>query len=149
MHQDENFLSLAAYLGGEILDIGSSVKTVKEAAEKANVPENQIIKSILFIAPHENILVILCGNSRASIKKLKTVFGAVRLASEKEVREITGFEAGAVPPVGIKIRTIMDREVLEHRFVIGGGGAVNRLLKIDPLKIKEHQNAEIIDIKIK
>ncbi|MEM3278212.1 MAG: YbaK/EbsC family protein [Thermoplasmata archaeon] len=149
MYHDENFLSLVKQLGGEIMDIGSSVKTVKDAALKTKVPENQIIKSLLFITPYENILVVLCGDSKVSIEKLASVFGTARLATEKEVKEITGFETGAVPPIGIKIRTIMDMEVLEQQFVIGGGGAVNRLLKIEPLKIKECQNAEIMDIKIK
>jgi len=146
MYPDEIFLNLIAKLGGEILNIGSSVKTVKEAAEKTKVPESQIIKSLVFITPSENILAVLCGNSRVSIEKFTTVFSAARLATEKEVKEITGFEAGAVPPVGIKIRTVMDIEVLKHRYVIGGGGTVNRLLKIDPQKIKECQDAEIMDI---
>ncbi|MGC9192547.1 MAG: hypothetical protein ACP5FQ_01370 [Thermoplasmata archaeon] len=60
------------------------------------------------------------------------------------MKEITGFEAGAVPPIGIRIRSVIDKGVLKHRFVIGSGGAINRLLEI-----KEYQNAEIIDIKIK
>ncbi|MGC8496644.1 MAG: hypothetical protein ACP5NL_01395 [Thermoplasmata archaeon] len=75
MNHDENFLNVVSQLGGEIMDIGSFVKIVKEVALKTKVPENQIIKSLLFITLSGNILALLCGDSRVSIEKLAGVFG--------------------------------------------------------------------------
>jgi len=77
------------------------------------------------------------------------MFGKVRLATPEEVRQITGFEVGAVPPVGIKVKTIVDPKVLENEFVIGGGGRIDRLSKLNPEKIVEYQKAIIVDVKVK
>ena len=41
---------------------------------------------------------------------------------------------------------MIDPKVLEKSYVIGGGGAINRLIKIDPKKILEVQKAEIMEI---
>jgi prolyl-tRNA editing enzyme YbaK/EbsC (Cys-tRNA(Pro) deacylase) len=70
----------------------------------------------------------------------------VRLASPREVKEVTGYEVGELPPIGIPVKTLIDLRVLERSYVLGGGGAVNRLIRIDPRKIVEVQNAEVEDI---
>ncbi|MEM3921420.1 MAG: YbaK/EbsC family protein, partial [Nitrososphaerota archaeon] len=75
-------------------------------------------------------------------------FGRTRLASTREVKEITGYEVGELPPVGIPVKTLIDPKVLERSYVLGGGGAINRLIKIDPRKIVEAQNAEVESISI-
>jgi len=49
------------------------------------------------------------------------------LATPEEVKQITGFEVGAMPPVGVKVKTIVDPKVLKNEFVIGGGGRIDRL----------------------
>jgi prolyl-tRNA editing enzyme YbaK/EbsC (Cys-tRNA(Pro) deacylase) len=81
------------------------------------------------------------------LDKLSKALGPVRLATPREVEEITGFKVGAVPPIGVRVRTIIDPKVLENKRVIGGGGGIDRLLEIDPRRILEYQEAEIIDVK--
>jgi len=65
-------------------------------------------------------LAIVDGESKVSLEKIKRHFGEVRLATPEEVRKITGFEVGGVPPVGIEVKTTVDPKVLENEFVIGG-----------------------------
>ncbi|WP_456321123.1 aminoacyl-tRNA deacylase [Palaeococcus sp. (in: euryarchaeotes)] len=143
-----NLEELASRLGGEILNIGKPVKTVKQAVRETKSAPKQIIKSLIFISEKEPLLVIVDGDSKVSLEKLKNIFGDVRLAKPKEVKELTGYEVGGIPPVGIALRTIVDPKVLENDYVIGGGGSIDKLMKISPKKIVEHQRAEIIDVSL-
>ena len=136
-------------LGGEIINVGKPVKTVEQAVKATGSNPKQIIKSLLFISEKEPVLVIVDGESKVDLNKLAKIIGKVRLATPEEVKQITGFEVGAVPPVGVEVKTIVDPKVLENKFVIGGGGRINRLSKLNPEKIVEHQRAIIVDVRVK
>ncbi|RSN67653.1 hypothetical protein D9Q81_07595 [Candidatus Korarchaeum cryptofilum] len=128
-------------LGGRIIEVGRDVVTVKQAARELGVEEGQIIKSLVVITEEGPLLAILDGTSRLDLSKLRG-----RLARPEEVKELTGFEVGEVPPVGIPMRTLIDRKVMERRVVYGGGGSRRRLIEISPERIAEYQGAEITDI---
>ena len=146
----ENLEELVRELGGEIIDVGKPVKTVEQAVEATGSNPKQIIKSLLFISEEEEpVLVVVDGESRVDLNKVAEIFGRVRLAKPKEVEQITGFEVGAVPPVGIRVKTVVDPRVLENEFVIGGGGRIDRLSKLSPRKIVEYQEAIVADVKAK
>ncbi len=145
--KQEEFEELIKKLDGEIIDVAKPVKTVAQAVSATNSSPKQIIKSLLFISENEPVLVILDGESRVDLKKLTKLVGKVRFASPEEVKQITGFEVGAVPPIGIKIKTIVDKKVLENKFVIGGGGRIDRLIRLIPDKIIQHQKAIVEDVR--
>jgi len=146
----ENLEELIRKLGGEIINVGKPVKTVEQAVKATGSRPEQIIKSLLFISEKEGpILVIVDGKSKVDLNKLERMFGKVRLATPEEVKQITGFEVGAVPPVGVEVKTIVDPKVLENEFVIGGGGRIDRLSKLNPEKIVEYQKAEVVDVRVK
>ena len=146
----ENLEEVIRKLGGEIINVGKPVKTVEQAVKATGSRPRQIIKSLLFISEKDGpILVIVDGESKVDLNKLAKIFGKVRLATPEEVKQITGFEVGAVPPVGVKVKTIVDPKVLENKFVIGGGGRIDRLSKLNPEKIVEYQKAMIVDVKVK
>lgn len=83
-------------------------------------------------------------------KKLLVVCGArdIFLAPSEEVKRFTGYEVGALPPVGHKIliRTLIDPKVMTFDRVYGGGGEVNTILEIAPDDIKRLSNAKVEDI---
>lgn len=133
---------LVRRLGGEIIETRREVLTVRQAAEEMNVPEDLIIKTLVVMTPEGAVLAILDGRSRLSLSRLRG-----RLATPEEVRRITGFEVGEVPPVGIPLRTFVDEKVLEKEFVYGGGGSKRRLIKISPRAIVEHQRAEVMELR--
>ena len=137
-------------LGGEIINVGKPVKTVEQAVKATGSNPKQIIKSLLFISEKEPVLVIVDGESKVDLNKLaKIIGGKVRLATPEEVKQITGFEVGAVPPVGVEVKTIVDPKILENKFVIGGGGRMDKLSKLNPEKIVEYQKAIIVDVRVK
>ncbi len=133
-------------LEGEIIEVGKEVRSVKQVTRLLGVKPEQVVKSLIFITEKEPILVIVDGNSKASLEKLAKYFGKVRMANKEEVKKITGYKVGEVPPVGISIKTVIDKKVLEKEIVIAGGGRIDRLIKIKPEKILEFQKAEVLDI---
>ncbi|MHA1627147.1 MAG: aminoacyl-tRNA deacylase [Candidatus Asgardarchaeia archaeon] len=146
----ESLEKLIGKLGGEMINVGRPVKTVEQAVKATGLKPKQIIKSLLFISKKEGpILVIVDGESKVDPNKLAKNFGKVRLATPEEVKRITGFEVGAMPPVGVEVKTIVDPKILENKFVIGGGGRMDKLSKLNPEKIVEYQKAIIVDVRMK
>lgn len=44
---------------------------------------------------------------------------------------------------------MVDPKVLENEIVIGGGGRIDRLSRLNPEKIVEYQRARVIDVRVK
>ena len=148
--------SLESYLQSNgvkfrILRFSGHTITVDDAVKQLKVSRERIIKSILFVDEKGlPVLAIVTGDRRVSEDKLSKACGAetLRKARPRAVRNITGYEVGALPPVGHKkmIRAFIDPKVMEQKTVFGGGGNINTLLEIDPRDIKRLTNAEVIDI---
>jgi prolyl-tRNA editing enzyme YbaK/EbsC (Cys-tRNA(Pro) deacylase) len=133
----------------ELLKFEESVITSERAASQTN---GAIIKSILLICDNNPLLCILLGKDKIDFEKIKKELNCkeVRLAKAKEVKEITGYDIGAVPPIAHKqkIRTIVDRKVSELKddeVIYCGGGSHYQLLKIR----KENLLKVLGDIEIK
>jgi len=134
-----------------ILTFEKHTMTVEDAEKQLGISRERIIKSLLFI--DENgvpVLGIVTGDRKISDKKLRKACGAhrLRLAHPQAVKSLTGYEVGALPPVGHMkpIRTFIDPKVMNFKTVYGGGGAINALLEIDPRDIKRINKAEVVDI---
>lgn len=135
----------------KFLSFREHTRTVDAAARQLGVSRKRIVKSLLFIDDRGSpVLAIVTGDRRVDESKLAAACNArnVRRASPSEVKAFTGYEIGAVPPVGhkTKMRTIMDERIFKFDEVIGGGGDVNTLLEISPLDIKKLTGAEVRDI---
>ncbi len=148
--QLENFLKKKK-VKYKIITLTGSTKTVQEASKELSVDSSEIVKSLIFITEEgKPVLCIVRGDRKVDRKKLKKILGTkdVKLASPKEVLEITGFEVGGVPPVGLKglHKIIIDENIMEKPVVYGGGGEGNLILEINPEDIKKLVNAEITDI---
>ena len=132
---------LANNLGAKIIDCEQPVHAVKQACEEMGCAPDEIIKSILFVDENKNsLMAIVLGNDRVSEKKLCSAAGArsLRIASEKEVFEITGYEVGGVPPISVfGVRTLIDKKVMLKELVTGGGGDNTHLLQISTKELLE------------
>ncbi len=119
---------------------GQSMPTVPLAAAAIGVPENQILKSLLFEDRNENVtLVIACGLSRIDLKQLEQVSGLEkpRMARPDVVLKRTGFPAGGVSPVGhlTTFPIFIDQAVMQLEVGYGGGGQEDLLLRLRPIDI--------------
>ena len=133
-------------LGGELIILDKLVKTVEQAAKATGSKPEDIIKSLVFISEKEPVLVIVPGHKKVNLSKLESIVGRCRLAKPSEVERLTGFTVGGMPPVGVPLRTIVDKSLLSKDVVIGGGGDINKLCRIGVDKIIEYQKAEVFDV---
>ncbi len=135
---------------GEIISHEASGRTTAEAAKALRVPPENILKSLLLISKRKEYLAaIITGDKRVDIKKLERITGfkKLRLAKPSEVENLTGFKIGGVPPFAFygKCRVIVDKEVLERKYVIGACGDEYHGVKLDPEVFKK-LGYEIADI---
>lgn len=87
-----------------IVENSETTKTAEEAAKFHNVEVDQIVKSLLLKAGDIFLLYLTPGNTRLDIEAIKQELGfnTLRMANADEVKEITGYSIGGVPPFGHK-----------------------------------------------
>lgn len=106
------------------------VLSLEQAAEERNQRPEQVVRSILFqIRPGEFVMVLVAGPEQVDWKKLRQLVGRsrIRMATEEEVLEITGYRVGTVSPFGLKnqVRVLLDASVLQEEDVSIGSGFRN------------------------
>lgn len=131
----------------KIHEFEEAVETVKAAADVLEVETKRIIKSLVFIIDGEPFLVIGKGTKKIDTDKIKDFKKCeeIVIASPNEVKELTGYAIGEVPPIGVDLPKIIDRDIMEMEKVYGGGGTKNKLLEIDPSDLVK-ENTQITDI---
>src|SRR5262245_9522020 len=77
------------------------LESFEQAAEERNQRPEQIVRSILFqVRPEEFLMVLVAGRDQVDWKKLRQLVkrSRVRMATEEEVLEVTGYRVGTVSP---------------------------------------------------
>jgi len=104
-----------------------SVTSFEQAARERGQHAAQVVRSILFqIRPEEFVMVLIAGRDQIDWKKLRALVrrSRVRMATDEEVLEVTGYRVGTVSPFGMKnqVRVLIDASVLrEDEISIGSG----------------------------
>ena len=136
----------------EIVSPGVPTPTVTAAAEALSVPEDQIIKSLLFQGKGggDFVLAIAVGNTKINTNKLAEAAGIrkPKLARPEVVEEVLGYPVGGAPPIGHRrpVKVVIDPAVLEQEAVYGGGGRDGLMLKIAPSEIVRLTKGQVADI---
>lgn len=99
-------------------------KSIDEVAAFLHVDESQTIKTLVYIADEKPIVALLVGNDQLNEVKLKNYLGAdfFEVASEEEVRELSGANFGSLGPVHLPedVQIIADRKVEDIRNAVAG-----------------------------
>ncbi len=103
------------------------VESLEQAASDRDQRPEQVVRSILFqIRPGEFVMVLVAGPAQVDWRKLRQLVGRsrIRMATEAEVLEVTGYRVGTVSPFGLKnpIRVLIDASVLQEEEVSTGSG---------------------------
>ena len=106
------------------------VTSFEQAARERGQHESQVVRSILFqIRSGEFLMVLVAGPAQIDWKKLRQLVGRsrVRMATEDEVLELTGYRVGTVSPFGLKnqVKVLIDTSVLKEEEVSIGSGVRN------------------------
>lgn len=100
------------------------VKTIEEVATFFDVQPQKIIKSVLFTADEQPVLVLVRGDHEVNDVKLKNFLGADFLeeATEEEAKNYLGADFGSVGPIGVaeEVKVYADRHVQDLANAIAG-----------------------------
>jgi prolyl-tRNA editing enzyme YbaK/EbsC (Cys-tRNA(Pro) deacylase) len=145
-------LSAAGVAPERVLELPADTSTAEAAAEAAGAPLGSIVKSLVFLADGEPILVLVAGDQRVDVKVLRAELGLskrrFRIAQPDEVLQSTGFEVGGVPPVGheARLRTLVDRTLRRFQTVWAAAGSAHAIFPIAYERLLAITGGEELDL---
>jgi len=122
-----------------------------DAAEAAGLDLHRVTKNLVSKTDvGEPVLLIIPGDRRVRLKSAAKALGArrVSLVSFEEAEEISGYPPGGTPSVGhkTKMRTVIDKSLLEYETIYCGGGSRDRLLELRTEDVIKLNNAVVAEI---
>jgi prolyl-tRNA editing enzyme YbaK/EbsC (Cys-tRNA(Pro) deacylase) len=133
-----------------VRQFAESTATAAEAAAAIGTTVERIVKSLVFMAGDQPILVLASGPNRVDLDKVAPLVGQpVKRANADQVRELTGFSIGGVPPVGHAqpLRAVVDRELLQFDEVWAAAGTPNSVFSITPGELVRITAGQVADVK--
>lgn len=135
--------------GIEVQELSADTSTAVLAARALGTTVSAIVKSLLFLADGEPLLVLASGDRKVDARALSRSLGVrkVRMARPEEVIELAGYPVGGVPPVAHRrpLRTLLDRSLFEHETVYAAAGAGNAIFAVSPDRLQSITAAELTD----
>jgi len=112
----------------QVLTHAHKARNVEEAAAERGVSERQVVKTLLVRRPDKrHVLTLVRGDQRLSLRKLARLIDVktLEMAPEADVPRITGYQIGAVAPLGLRrsdVPIYVDHHILEEpRVSISAG----------------------------
>lgn len=145
----ERFLEATAHLDLAVTQMSESTHTAAEAAAAVGAPVEAIVKSLVFIADNEPLLVLVSGRNRVNVEALGARLGTVlEKADAKSVKESTGYSIGGVPPFGhpSPLTTVMDKDLMNVGQLWAAAGSATTVFPIDAEKLLHLTGATLQDV---
>jgi prolyl-tRNA editing enzyme YbaK/EbsC (Cys-tRNA(Pro) deacylase) len=136
---------------GLVRDLPADTSTAETAALAVNAPQGSIVKSLIFMADGVPLLVLVAGDRRADLKRLRSELGLskkrIRIATHEEVLAETGFEVGGVPPVGhrLPLRTLVDASLARFEMLWAAAGSGHAVFPIAYKQLLALTGGEVLD----
>ena len=98
------------------------VFTSEDAARERGVRLSQIVKTMVVkTSRDESVIALIPGNRRLDLKQMGEVLGdkKLKLVDRAEVQKLTGYEVGAISPIGLRknFHMLLDKHILDEQFV--------------------------------
>jgi prolyl-tRNA editing enzyme YbaK/EbsC (Cys-tRNA(Pro) deacylase) len=135
-----------------VRELPADTSTAEAAARAVSAPQGSIVKSLIFLADGAPILVLVSGDQRADVKRLRGALGLskkrLRIARPAQVLELTGFEVGGVPPLGHTppLRTLIDRSLSRFDTVWAAAGSAHAVFPIAYEQLVAITAGEVMDL---
>ena len=135
-------------MDAEFREFGTSTRSSALAAQALGCSVAEIAKSVVFKG-RKAVVVVISGDKRVDSARLSDLEGVpVAFATPDEVREMTGYPIGGVPPFphseGVSV--LVDSSLLRFGRVWAAGGAPNTVFSVrteDLLRIVGSEPAEV------
>jgi Cys-tRNA(Pro) deacylase len=128
------------------------VFTVEEAALERGVRESQIVKAMVVKKGDGSFcLALVPGHRKLSLKKVRQTLddSKAQLATREEVTKVTGYQVGAVTPVGIRRKNMpifFEQSILEEEYVGISSGDPNAGIELRSSDLLSILNATLVDL---
>jgi len=126
----------AAGVGKEIRRFAESTHNSELAARSLGVEVGQIAKTILLMVDASPLVVVVSGDRRVDMKKVRALGHGkrVRLAGPEDVVAHTGFAVGAVAPVALPtgIPVYLDGSLRRFEVIYPAAGETNNMFATTP-----------------
>lgn len=131
---------------------GTAVSSFEEAASARNQRPEQVVRSILFqIRAGEYVMVLMAGPAQVNWKKLRDLVkrSRIRMATEDEVLEVTGYRVGTVSPFGVasQPKVLIDASVLKEEEISIGSGVRDTAIIMKSADLRRAlKDAEVVSL---
>ncbi len=149
MNRFETWLSSTDF-GVTVKEFPEGTRTAVDAARAVGCELGQIVKSLVFVAGGKPVVALVSGSNRLDEHKLAAVAGKpVAKADAETARAATGYSIGGVPPFGhvTEVPVFMDRDLMRFPVVWAAAGRPDSVFEIEPGRLRELSNAEVVDLK--
>lgn len=130
----------------------ATTRTAEDAGRQLGVPVEQIVKSLVFIARGEAVVVLCSGADRVDEGRLAAALGApsVRRATAEEVKRATGYAIGGVPPFayGRSLAVLCERRLVDLDLVWAAAGLPDAVFAISPPDLVRLAGALVADVAV-
>jgi prolyl-tRNA editing enzyme YbaK/EbsC (Cys-tRNA(Pro) deacylase) len=145
----------AASRKGVALDIRplpAAMNTAEEVAAAVDADLGQVVKALVFVAPRPEarlmpIVCLVSGRNEVDLGLLAAVSGevAIRAATAREARDLTGYSIGAIPPFGLgrSVQILMDQELCAYQWVWAAAGSDTAVFRVAPRTLRMLANAVV------
>ena len=125
----------------------------KVSSDSLNVPEHNIIKTLVMeTEEHTILLVLMNGDLEVSAKQLARILGVkrVELCSAAVAQRHTGYQFGGTSPFGTKkkLQVYAEKNIFDLPWIYINGGKRGFLVEIDPKEMKKVFDVKEIEVGI-
>lgn len=145
----ERFLANTAGLDLAVTEMSESTHTAQDAAIAVGATVSAIVKSLVFVADGQPLLVLVSGPNRVDVEALGRRLGVtLGKADADTVKQVTGYSIGGVPPFGhpTPLRTVMDRDFMDLEEVWAAAGSAKAVFPISPQKLLDLSGATLVQV---
>ena len=126
----------AAGLEVEPKTFDAETRTAEDAAGNIGCDVGQIVKSLVFVAGDEPVLLLVSGANRVDLGVAADVLGVESLhkSDADSARAATGYSIGATPPLGLAtpMRIVIDEDLLSYDTEWAAAGRPDSVFEVEP-----------------
>jgi prolyl-tRNA editing enzyme YbaK/EbsC (Cys-tRNA(Pro) deacylase) len=134
----------------DVREFPEGARTADDAARAIGCAVDQIVKSLVFVADSDPVLVLTSGANRVDVVKVGQRTGAagVRKADANEVRAATGYAIGGTPPFGHdrELKVLVDRHLTGFDLVWAAAGTPRHVFPITPADLVRATGGQVADV---
>ncbi len=130
----------------------STEKGAANVAKALGHTERQMVKTLIFQSKDGEFVCILVGGDQNAVSKhLKKVVGSkdVRMASPDDIKELTGYVVGSIPPFSWQkenFRTFIDESLKKEEVLGVGAGRWGEEIMISFNDLVKASNSQIVNL---